>query len=87
MADTLRLWVECKHGEGDDFLHYGDRNVRRVGEDAARGRIVTELLEAFGVADEGLQVLSSGRFGFRPEREWVLDLAAKVLRAAAGENG
>ena len=57
------------------------------GEDAARGRIVAELLEAFGVADEGLQVISSGRFGFRPEREWVVDLAAKVLRAAAGENG
>ena len=55
--------------------------------EAARGRIVAELLEAFGVADEGLQVISSGRFGFRPEREWVLSLAAKVLRAAAGENG
>ena len=81
MADTPVLWVECEHGEGDDYLHYGDRNVRRVPFWEAVERMTTADLAA--VAEQG-----DPSFIFDDGLESRLRVRnAKRLRAAIGDNG
>ena len=86
MADTPVLWVECEHGGGDDFLHYGDRNVRRVPVGAL-------LIEDADKAAEAIALLliewdDSGTWPQLNDRSGICyaEAGRRLLRAACGES-
>ena len=81
MADTPVLWAECEHGKGDDYLHYGDRSVRRVPVGAL-------LIEDFDAAKDRL-IAHAQLLGFDEFDNAALadEYADELLHAAAGEGG
>jgi len=93
MADTPALWAECEHGEGSDFLHYGDRNVRQV---PAGALLIEDVEAAAHKARIELQINligeQEGSESLGESFEMVLlklgweRMLIRLLRAAAGEG-